>query len=249
MNDKYTLQMPHSIEFSDYAISNYSKWLYSICKQYLGKKIFELGSGTGKFSRFLSEENAESLLLLEPSSVFFEELKKNMENKKNILLVNSDIEKFENPKLKSFFDSVISIQVFEHIEDDEAALEKAAQYLRPGGKIIIQVPALNWLYSKFDKQIGHFRRYTKKDAFRLAKACGLKINKLFYFNLPGIFGWWLNFCIFRRDFSKSLNSDKLMRQGHLFDKYFVPVIRSTESLIHPPIGLGLQMVFEKVSDT
>lgn len=237
--------MPADTEFCDIILSNYNKWLFSMIEPHLGGKIFELGAGTGRFTRFLLKKNLEQLLLLEPSPLFFNEILKITQGCQGIITVNSDIEHFNDPDLFESFDSIICIQVLEHIKDDEAAIMKAVNYIRPGGKIVFQVPAMKWLFGHWDRQAGHFRRYIKSDVIRIAESTGLKICESYYFNMVGIFGWWLNFCARKKDFQVKSESLQLNIQGHLFDKWFVPVVSRLESFLHPPIGMGLHFVLEK----
>ncbi|OGL55739.1 MAG: hypothetical protein A3C43_12395 [Candidatus Schekmanbacteria bacterium RIFCSPHIGHO2_02_FULL_38_11] len=215
-------------------------------RPFLGQRVFELGAGTGRFSRFLLNEKFPFLLLLEPSPVFLQSLSSLVPGKENVLLIHSDIESFERPDLYGSFDSIISIQVFEHIENDEETIARASHYLRPGGKIILQVPAMEWLFGHWDKQIGHFRRYTKKDAIRLAKAGSMKIVQTFYFNLPGTIAWYINFCLLKKDFREKEGAKSLGKQGIFFDKWIVPLISTCEKIFHPPFGIGLQIVMEKL---
>lgn len=243
--DKYTGGMSDAAEFCDIVLSNYNKWVLKMVEPHLGKKVFELGSGTGRFSKFLIKVNLRFLLLLEPSPVFFPRILKIAQGHDFVRPVNSDIENFKDPGLFESFDSIVSIQVLEHIEDDEAAIMKAAHYLRPEGKVIIQVPAMKWLFGHWDRQIGHFRRYQKSDVKRLSESTGLKICENYYFNSLGILGWWLNFCVHKKDFRVHSESETLNTQGRFFDKWLVPIISRCESILHSPIGLGLHFVLQK----
>lgn len=244
--DKYTGGMPAAVDFCDITLANYNKWIFKIIKKHIGKKVLELGAGPGRFSKFLMKENLNSLLLLEPSPPFFEELLKITASQNYIEIVNSDIENFNEPSKLQFFDTIISIQALEHIENDETAILKASKYLQHGGKIIIHVPAMKWLFGHWDKQIGHYRRYEKKDVLRIAKATNLKICEIYYFNFIGIAAWWLNFRLKKHDFRKSSDSGKLNWQGLIFDKYLVPAVFQIENVIHPPMGIGLHFVLQKI---
>lgn len=232
-------------DFCHSSLSNYNKWLFCMVENHLGKRVFELGAGPGRFSRFLLKHKLEQLLLLEPSPVFFEEIVKMSREHDEVIAVNCDIEHYDAPHLFESFDSIISIQVFEHIEDDEEAIKQVIRYLRPGGKFICQVPAMKWLYGHWDKEIGHYRRYTKSDVIRLSRSAGLKICESYYFNIVGILGWWLNFCIKKKDFRIESEAKDLSNQGLFFDKWFVPLISFVEPYLRPPIGLGLHFVLEK----
>lgn len=243
--DKYTRSMRAATEFCDITLSNYNKWLFSMIDPHLGKKVFELGAGTGRFTRLLLKKNLEQLLLLESSPLFYNEILKITQGCQGIITANSDIEHFNDSDLFESFDSIICIQVLEHIKDDVAAIMKAITYLRPGGKFICQVPAMKWLFGHWDRQIGHFRRYTKSDMIRIAESTGLTICESYYFNMVGIFGWWLNFCARKKDFRVNSESRQLNTQGACFDKWVVPIVSRLESFLRPPVGIGLHFVLEK----
>ena len=87
------------------------------------------------------------------------------------------------------FDSVFAFNVVEHIEDDKLALENCYKLLKPGGHVVILVPAYQSLYNRFDKELEHFRRYTKKTLKAVISSARFDIITKRYFNFMGIFGW------------------------------------------------------------
>ena len=97
-----------------------------------------------------------------------------------------DIMKDEVGDYKGKYDTVICINVLEHLKDDNLAIQKMKELLKPGGKLIIMVPALQKLYCSLDENVGHYRRYDKGDLQRLAKDNHLTIKKNIYFNQLGI---------------------------------------------------------------
>lgn len=103
--------------------------------------------------------------------------------------------------------------------------------MKTGGKIIIKVPALNWLYSPMDKVIGHYKRYEKKNLIKTFQKSYFSKPSIWYFNFLGIFGWWLNGKILKKTTPPS-------QQVGLFNK-IVPILKIIETVIKPPIGLSL----------
>ena len=129
------------------------------------------------------------------------------------------------------------MNVLEHIKDDTKAISNFYQLLKPKGKLILIVPAFSWLYGSVDKSDHHFRRYTKSSIKEIINNSGLKILDLKYMNFLGIFGWYLNGKILRKE---------VVHNGMLsfYDKV-IPLIFKIEAIIPPPFGLSLFCVAEK----
>ncbi|MEE4359661.1 MAG: methyltransferase domain-containing protein, partial [Desulfococcaceae bacterium] len=140
-------------------------------------------------------------------------------------------------KYKNYFDSVIYINVFEHIEDDSEELAHVFRVLKKNGYVIIFVPALSWLYSNFDKNIGHFRRYNKKDIQVLIREAGFQVIQVKYFDFIGIFFWYIVFVLCK----KTLTGNNVF----LYDKLIVPCMNKIENIIEPVIGKNLLVIAKK----
>ena len=126
----------------------------------------------------------------------------------------------------------------EHIEDDAAELEAIYQTLETGGRCFIFVPALMALYGEFDKKIGHFRRYTKKEIEDKCIAAGFRIIKSKYFDFAGIFPWYVKY--------KLMNSDSLENGAvTTYDKFVVPMISRLEGYFNFPVGKNVLLIAEK----
>jgi SAM-dependent methyltransferase len=135
-------------------------------------------------------------------------------------------------------DSCVCLNVLEHIEDDQRALAAMASILMPGGVIVLLTPAFPALYGPIDRNLGHWRRYTRASLASLAGRCGLTIAKLRYVNAIGLFGWWANSHVFRREAQSE-------RQIEIFDRYLVPVMSRLESVAPPPFGQSLFATLRK----
>ena len=214
---------------------NYHKWIIEEFKPYFGKNVAEVGAGSGNFSELLLK-HVNNLIAFEPSKNMHSLLEKRFAKNPNIKIINSmfgtNCHKFEG-----CLDSVIYVNVLEHIKNDENELFQVYKSLIGGGHALIFVPALPFLYSDFDKNIGHFRRYLKNDFVKLAKKIGLSIKKAKYFDLAGIIPWYIFFVLFK----KQLTRDRVL----LYDKFAVPVMQKIEKLIIPPIGKNILLVMQK----
>jgi SAM-dependent methyltransferase len=130
------------------------------------------------------------------------------------------------------FDSVVCVNVLEHIADDGEALRVFREVLVPGGRVIIFVPAVQAAYGPLDAELGHHRRYSKSSLARSFAAGGLNVAVLRYTNPIGLAGWMYN--------SKILKTRAhSLAQVRLFDRLVAPWALPLERLIPPPIGLSL----------
>lgn len=226
---------------------NYHTWLLDEFKPFMGENIVEVGSGTGSITKKLLENDIKKLFSIEPSELVYQQLINSIAT--SLKEVNSSI-KFKG--INSFLsdsidmlkhekiDTFIYINVLEHIEDDNLELSFINSVLDKGGKLLIFVPALQWLYGTHDLNVGHFRRYYKKDLQSKVEKAGFKVLKNNYFDFLGIFPWWIAFKVLK---IKHLNHG----QSKVYDKFIVPLERIVETKISPMIGKNLILVAEKIN--
>ncbi len=225
----------------DFAV-NYHRWILELMKPFLGKHLVEVGAGTGAFSDLLLETSPETLSLIEPSAMF-ETLQANLAKHDSAAQIRAfpnifaevaaQIEAEQSP------DSIIYINVLEHIEDDRLELEIVHRTLRENGRVFVFVPALPALFSEFDKQIGHFRRYRKGELAEKFRTTGFRILLSRYFDAAGIFPWLVKYRLLK---SLTIESGAV----HLYDKFVVPVAKPIESFLPLPLGKNLLFVAEKI---
>jgi hypothetical protein len=169
--------------------NNYNHWIVEEIKPYLGKVNAEVGAGIGSISKLIAP-HVEKLIAFEPDETLIPILRNNINGRAEI--INSTLTPIQR------LDSLIYINVLEHIENDRLELKKAYNILKQDGCLIVFVPALQWLYSDFDKSIGHYRRYYKKELVNLIENTGFKIVKAKYFDFPGILPWFINFTLLKK---------------------------------------------------
>jgi SAM-dependent methyltransferase len=228
------------LEAMSFAV-NYHKWILDEFRPFLGKRVVEVGAGTGSFSELLLEENLDSLSLVEPSEMF-ESLTANVSQIKNKVQIDfyksifSEVATEISDKQKP--DSIIYVNVLEHIEDDVFELKHIHQTLSKGGRCFIFVPALMALYGEFDRKIGHFRRYTKQEVEEKCQSAGFKVLKSKYFDFAGIIPWFIKYKMLKSD---SLDSGAVT----LYDKMAIPFVRGMEKFLNVPLGKNVLLVAEK----
>ena len=222
---------------------NYHKWILEIFAPYLGVSLVEVGAGTGSFSEMILDRSPASLALVEPSKEMYSLLIARIGRLQTTARIQTYNEVFSlvAGKIQSEQrpDSIIYLNVLEHIKDDVAELTVVHKTLAPGGRLFIFVPALRWLYGSFDRQIGHFRRYTRRELHQKCEGVGFSILKSKYFDSAGIFTWWLKYRLL-----KSQGIEPVAVK--LYDKLVIPPLKRIESLISPPIGKNILLIGEKV---
>jgi|SRR5712664_553583 len=243
--DTFRKGMASWTESDDQVLDRYRLWQAQLISPFLGRRVLEVGAGPGMMASFLAGSRSfDRYLALEPSEHFFPMLRKVAAGLPGLECRNcttADV----LPGLAGDFDTVFSIHVMEHVEDDAAFVSQCRDLLAPGGKAIILVPALGFLYSDLDRKIGHFRRYDRVKIRALARAVDMELVLNRYDNLIGALGYlWV--CKIRKvDYHNGGNKKTLLRWFRLFSDYVLPVVSAVEKRIPPPIGLNLTAVLQK----
>jgi len=221
---------------------NYRRWILDTFAPHLGRRVVEVGAGTGSFSELLLARGPESLTLVEPSGEMHRLLVARVGRLPTRARVRIHNDTFARvaPRLTEGErpDSVIYVNVLEHVEDDEAELRLVAEALAPGGRAFIFVPALRWLYGSFDRQVGHRRRYTRGELEAKCERAGFGVLRSAYFDAAGVLPWWLKYRVLR--------SEKMEPAAvRFYDSFCVPVLRRVEAVAPPPVGKNVLLVAEK----
>ena len=229
--------MPHypgkELEALSFAV-NYHRWILDEFEPYLGETIAEVGAGIGSVSKLLLEKSIKRLFAFEPSQNMYPLLAEELRREERAQAIND----FFSPRYAhAGFDSVVYINVLEHIQDDHTELANALKVLRPQGHVLVFAPALAWLYSDFDRQIGHFRRYTKQELSRLVRDVGFTLVKARYFDFGGILPWYISLVVLRNSLSNG--------GVFLYDKLAVPMMRLLERAVPSPIGKNVLLIAQK----
>ena len=216
---------------------NYFAWQSRLVVRELGRRVVEVGCGIGNFTGLLLDR--ELVIALDREEACVESLRERFRGRANLQALVSQPGSDAFRKLAQYRpDSVVCVNVLEHIEDDAAALRAMAEILAPGGVIVLLVPAFEALYGPIDRNLGHYRRYRRGPLRKLAGAVGLEVRKLHYMNAVGLFGWWVNARVLKRE----TQSDG---QIAIFDRWMVPIFSALEGAIPPPFGQSLLAVLRR----
>lgn len=214
----------------------YTQWILSGFKFWLKGDVCEVGAGTGNISRHLLALGIKRLVFLEPDKRLFETLGRGIKGTPSICLSNSTLDEYSTIN-KEQFDTFLYINVLEHIEKDEDELQLMHSLLRRGGAALIFVPALQGLFSRYDKEVGHWRRYSKKELRYKIERVGFELEEIRYFDFFGIFIWFVACRVF--GFRPSAGN------VGLYDRILVPVSSRLERFCRPLIGKNLLAVAVK----
>jgi len=148
------------------------------------------------------------------------------------LPASENIANFENDSV----DVLYTLNVLEHIENDVKALEACYQKIKPGGSILIYVPAFNVLYSSMDKSVGHIRRYTRSTLAKKVRLAGFTVVRNEYVDSAGFFASLL-FKMFGND-SGTINRAALI----LYDRYVFPLSRFADFICNKVFGKNVYLI-------
>jgi len=219
----------------------FNRWMYQTIKPYCKGKVLEIGSGIGNISTFFMEDQFE-IMLTDIRKGYCEKLTSTFEQNPCFLGTEvMDLTDLEfDEKFKSHlgqYDTVFALNVVEHIFDDELALKNCKKLLRTGGHLIILVPSYQKLYNGFDKELGHYRRYTKSLLSPVFLKNAFTIIHKQYFNFIGIFGWYVTGNLMKKE---TIPGGQMKLYNTL-----VPVFKIIDKLIFNSAGLSTIVVGKK----
>jgi glycosyltransferase involved in cell wall biosynthesis len=213
-------------------LRRYTAFLWDLMRPYVGRRVLEVGSGTGVMTQYLATR--ERIVATDIDPQYVELLRRTYADKPNVEVHPLDLARLrDNGFPRHGFDTVVCSNVLEHVEDDDGALRAMRELLAPGGRVVLIIPALRQLYGSIDRAIGHYRRYTREEIAQKLRAAGLEVEHLSFFNMLGVPGWFLNARLLRRRTVPGV-------QARLNDR-LVPLLR-LERRLHPPIGMSLLAV-------
>ena len=221
-------------------VTNWNAYIEREIGSYIKGHVLEVGAGIGGITRNFFTGREISWTCLEPNKDLFQRLTKSMEqlffNKNKFpKAIRGNI---DNPALKRKYDTILYIDVLEHIENDEFEMIKAARKLKKNGCLVVLAPAYQFLYSPFDVKIGHFRRYHRKRLTAIRPA-DTKLLRVRYLDSVGCLASLGNKIILRAGMPTK-------NQINLWDRWMIPLSRIFDSAFGYKIGKSIYIVWQKV---
>lgn len=214
---------------------NWKRYFAGTLQPFVSGQVLDVGCGIGANAEFFVNERVSAYTFLEPDQALLDRLPAFASHP--VLAAAERIHGTTAQLCGRRFDTLLYIDVIEHIEDSKAELERASELLKPGGHLLILVPAFNFLFSEFDRAIGHYRRYDKR-MLRDELPSSLEVTDLRYLDSAGLL--------------LSLGNRLLLRKGmptaaqvRFWDRCVVPLSRATDKLVLHAFGRSLVCVSRK----
>jgi 2-polyprenyl-3-methyl-5-hydroxy-6-metoxy-1,4-benzoquinol methylase len=213
----------------------YAAHIFGLFRGHVGSRVLEVGSGIGTMSRQLVDV-ANLVVGIEPNVNCAVRVQEAMRDHPRFSLRVCHLEDCDPVELASHhFDTVLCVNVLEHIADDVGALRTFRTILAPGGRVLVFVPAVQAAYGPLDAELGHHRRYSRRTLAAAFADAGLDVMQLRYTNPIGLAGWMYNAHV-----SKARTHS--LGQVKAFETLIAPWALPLERLIPPPIGLSLAAI-------
>jgi len=214
----------------------YFAHVYGLLRPFVGKRVLEVGAGIGTMTAELLT-TADRVVAIEPNSTSAQRARAELGPNPRLDLRECHLEECDAAALAAeHFDTVVCVNVLEHIEDDVAALKNFRDIVAPSnGHVLIFVPAVQAVYGPLDAELGHHRRYWKHALRQAFERAGMEIVRMRYSNPIGLLGWAYNSWV-----SKSLAHSP--NQIWLFETFIAPWALPLERVLPAPVGLSLVAV-------
>jgi SAM-dependent methyltransferase len=223
--------LQHSVLEALEGARNYNDWVASLVLPYLGDDPLEIGSGTGVYAELWLEMGIERLTVSDLDPELVARLRERFCDDARVRVEELDL--IGAPGAEH--SAVVALNVLEHVEDDVSGLRAAAGLVRPGGAVAVFVPAFAFAMSRFDRAIGHHRRYTLASARAAIEGAGLAVEELRYVNAPGLIAWTIGMRLLRMSPREGL----VLRS---WDRAVVPPTRALEKRVRVPFGQSVLAV-------
>ena len=220
--------------------TNWKEYWSSIVRTYVGGRVLDVGAGIGANMKYLHSSAVNEWFFIEPDPDLVDKLKRNkdvLDSGASYKIINGTLSSLKN---HGSVNTILYADVLEHIEDDRSEMLSAANQLEIGGHLIIVAPSHNFLFSDFDKSVGHYRRYTKKDLLKIAPN-NLELVKSFYLDSLGVSLSLANKVILK-------SSTPTYAQISFWDKLIVPVSRWVDRMLMFTVGKSVVVVFRRIEN-
>lgn len=212
---------------------NYNRFLERLILKHAraGRRIVDFGAGIGTFATVVAKHGFDISCVEQDET-----------QAKVIRKLGIDVRSSLDELASESCDYVYTLNVLEHIEDDRQALSELYRVLKPGGIILVYVPAMQILFSSMDRKVGHYRRYTRKSLIRVSQDAGFTIDQCCYADSLG-FPATLFYKLFDSG-SGDLSKLPLI----IYDRVAFPISRLLDRLLSNMLGKNVFAVIRKNGD-
>ena len=212
---------------------NYYRWIHRHFEPFIGRRVLEVGAGVATFSDVvLRRSRPTRFTLVEPDRDHYEILGQRFATTDGVDVFEGFL---EDAPASEPLDSIVAVNVIEHVRDDRALMSEIFDRVAPGGHVLIYTPSVPALFGTLDEAFGHWRRYTEPGLRSLGEDVGLETVELRSINLPGVLTWYLAGRVFRKTWIRPW-------EVVVYDRLVIPWVAALEGLVQPPIGQGLLYV-------
>jgi SAM-dependent methyltransferase len=216
--------------------TNWKSYWSNELHPYCGVNILEVGAGIGATARVFHNHQCERWVALEPDENLASQAKIAAQAGEFPANYKIHVGYTQSLDQNELFDTILYIDVLEHITDHKEELTRAAKHLLPGGRIIVLSPAHQWLFTPFDQAVGHVRRYNRASLLS-AKPDHLNVERIFYLDSVGMFASLGNRLVLRSAMPN-------LSQIKIWDDWMVPASRVVDKLIFNSIGKTIVGIFQ-----
>ncbi|MGB3403680.1 MAG: class I SAM-dependent methyltransferase [Microcoleaceae cyanobacterium] len=216
--------------------NHWKSYIVSLLNQYIQGDVLEVGAGIGSHTKLLTNTQYHHWLCLEPDLKLFQTLEKVIINNQ-IINCTAKAGTIEDIQTQTSFDTIIYLDVLEHIEADKKEVLNAAKHLKNNGSLIVLAPAHQYLFTPFDTAIGHYRRYNKQ----MLKAIlpeDIEVIKLVYLDCVGLLASLANKLLLQQ-------SQPTLKQIQLWDQLMVPLSIKLDPMIRNKLGKSILLIGKK----
>lgn len=210
----------------------------SVIAPYIGDRVLDVGAGLGATADALKHVPCSHWTALEPDPSLTASIAAGVHEGRLPDRVEARLGTLADVAEDESFDSILYIDVLEHIEDDRREVERASHHLRPGGNLVVLAPAHPWLYTPFDRAIGHHRRYTRA-SLRALRPPGMHVERLHYLDSVGMLASLGNRMLLR-------SSQPTLGQIRIWDNWMVPLSRVIDRWFLGHLGKSIVGVFRRI---
>jgi SAM-dependent methyltransferase len=215
------------------AAPRYNRWQFERVARFLGRRVLEIGAGIGNISTFIVDGRRECVVLTDTDEYYRNRLRRRFAEHPEVIVEDLTLptDAAEERFRRYAVDTVVALNVVEHIRDDVGAIRTMGELVQDGGRVVVLVPALPELYGSLDEALGHERRYSPRILTDVFRRAGLTLENVSWFNPVGAVGWWVN--------SRIRRASRIpVGQLRVFDS-MVPILRVGDRV---PLPFGQSLI-------